>query len=185
MTVNFRHHLRVSTASDHQAVDDIMSNMDVMTHAGFVSFLTVHRMCFDAMSKASPAGHTAKSVLDDLISRIDADLKVLGAPIPSQDPQPLGTLDPLAIDYVVEGSRLGSKVLRRRWEGTSDPVVKSANAYFSHIPPTSRWQQVCSALAEIETAGPRADRIGADTRKLFGIFRHAADQATRQLKVAQ
>ncbi len=112
--------------------------------------------------------------LRQMASRLACDLKVLGAEagpeVPSLTPAP----HPLACLYVAAGSRMGTAVLSRKWQSTTDPCVRNANQYFSAPPVQGEWQSVCNALSKHSANGPEADAVIAGTKQLFDLFARLA-----------
>ena len=80
------------------------------------------------------------------------------------------SLDPLAVDYVVAGSRLGLKVLKTRWASSSDPLVRAAGAYFTQPNAAPAWPKVCRALSTVSLDSARAGAITRDTKRIFDLF---------------
>ena len=78
--------------------------------------------------------------------------------------------EPLAIDYVVLGSRLGSSVLKRHWAQAEDPRVRDASCYFSAPAQVRRWQAFCRQTREMSPKNAAADRAVDDTRRIFALF---------------
>ncbi|WP_107843967.1 biliverdin-producing heme oxygenase [Litoreibacter ponti] len=173
---NFRQVLKAETWADHERVDGLISTLDLSTFEDFVRFLTIHQGCFDSIRGLMPKGSAAWRALDDMVRGIETDLNTLGASAPVPALPNLRTPDALAVDYVIEGSRLGSKVLRRRWMAASDPRVRKADAYFSLPPVPGRWRDVCDQLSAISVPSERAGRIVHDTRMLFSLFYTAASE---------
>ena len=97
------------------------------------------------------------------LATLDADKGNVAAYLPDG-------VDPLAIAYVIGGSRLGSQVLKRRWSQSDCPKVKGANAYFSMPNEALYWQSVCKDLAKLAPGDPRTDRIVGDTKTIFEMF---------------
>ena len=138
-------------------------------------------MAFGAMVPLCKTGSATREILTDICARIDDDLATLGAaPVAGAADVELAAVDPLAIDYMLEGSRLGSKVLRMQWARTSSAAVRRAARYFDTPAPVERWRAVCGALSAIPTDSLRAARIVRDTRRLFALFEVAQAAASRQ-----
>lgn len=174
MAPDFRHILKDRTQLDHSRVDHALSEFDVATRDGLRLFLEVHHACFSQMRHVSDQDSDTAASLTDMIDRIDADLKVLGGRPTDLSPVISGPIDGLACAYLIEGSRLGSKILARRWASSGDAVVNTANAYFTLEPVKGRWRAVCDALADVPSDSPRAETIVRDTSALFGLFLRAA-----------
>lgn len=87
-------------------------------------------------------------------------------------------LEPLAIDYMVAGSRLGTNILRKSWAAAVNPLVLQADGYFGLPIDPSLWQETCQALAVVPTNSSHADAITADTRILFQLFASVLETLT-------
>lgn len=174
MQSDFRWVLRDRTSGEHERVDRLLSALDIGSPDGFADFLSIHRICFAAMKADAPAEEGGFATLTEMIACIDSDLASLGIPCDAGSAVSVGPVHVLARDYVLEGSRLGSKVLRRRWEASEDPRVKAADAYFSITPVPGRWREVCAALSAVSPDGPEATRIAEDAGRLFALFHDVA-----------
>ena len=115
-----------------------------------------------------------------MIAAIDADLARLKAPAPPR-------LAPLVLhrhgaqDYVLLGSRLGSQLLRRRWQAATDPCLLAAGAYLSLPPLTDQWRGFCDEAGARPADGTDADAELAEAERLFELFLsagHAARHST-------
>ncbi|RYH00985.1 hypothetical protein EU805_16140 [Salipiger sp. IMCC34102] len=173
MNADFRHDLKARTQAEHDRVDAALSALNLAVAPDFIRFLSLHRACFGAMVQACTHGSAMQDTLNDICTRIDDDLHTLGAPPVASLPVDLGRVDPLALDYMLEGSRLGSKVLRRAWVQSDDVVVRKAGRYFATPAPVERWRAVCAKLSDIDADSPRAACIVADAKRLFGLFTFA------------
>ncbi len=174
MCADFRQVLKNETQADHERVDGLISLIDLATFDGFIRFLSIHQSCFRVMRDLVTTESDAWSSLDEMVRRIDADLATMGTSATVGVVSDIHKPDRLAIDYVIEGSRLGSKMLRRRWLTASDPIVRQANAYFSLAPVPGRWRDVCDQLSNIPGHSERAGTIIEDTKMLFALFHAAA-----------
>lgn len=170
LRMNFRTILREATRPEHDRLDGMFTALDIAAHAGFARFVSVHLACFTAMSERAPTGGHAHGLLCEMTQRLGLDNALLSGAEAGDGIALPACIDPRAIDYLVAGSRLGSKVLFKRWAGSSDPVVQRAHHYFSLDSDPSFWRATCDALAAIDPAGPEAKRIVADTKALFGLF---------------
>ena len=175
MPNDFRWLLKDQTSSEHDRLDTLLSALDVSSFDGLAGFLAIHRHCFNAMLPAAVPGDDAFAALVEMIRCIDSDLGALGVECTAGLVPPLGPVHGLALDYVLEGSRLGTKVLRRRWEASDDPRVRAANAYFMITPVPGRWRDVCAALSAVAPDSPEAAQITRDTEKLFALFAQIAN----------
>lgn len=168
--MSFRKVLRDGTRAEHDRLDDMFTALDITQPDDFMCFSTVHLICFQAMAEVVQTGSYSHQLLRQMAASLAADLDVLGAPhAPIRAAVP-PLPDPLAIDYIVAGSRLGSKVLKKRWLLAQDPTVRRANAYFGMNSNPAFWPQTCQALDAITPASARADAIVGDTKSLFQLF---------------
>lgn len=170
MLKDFRHVLRHETQEDHSRIDAALSASDVSCQEGLGEFLRIHLTCFEVMQRAATQDSRAERSLQTMCSAIKRDLSVLMQIRRPPQTEALGPTDPLALDYLIEGSRLGTIVLRRRWDCTDDPVVRAADSYFSIQPEAGRWREVCKDLSAIPSDSPRAAAMIRDTKDLFGLF---------------
>lgn len=170
METCFRLLLRDETRAEHERVDRLLSSFDIGRRGDLTAFLGIHRMCFSAMAKVAAQGGYAHRALGEMLHHIDADLAVLQATDLNRSAPTLGETDPLALDYMIEGSRLGTQVLKRRWAASRDPIVARASGYFSKGPTPGRWRKVCDDLSAVPAESARAARIIEDTQKLFALF---------------
>jgi heme oxygenase len=71
--------------------------------------------------------------------------------------------------YVLEGSRLGSKVLLARIAEAANPTIFGATAYLSHGSGQKLWQTFVDKLEQHATLIERAAAAGA-ARRTFRLF---------------
>ncbi|GAD54256.1 hypothetical protein MBELCI_0308 [Limimaricola cinnabarinus LL-001] len=175
--MSLRQRLRSDLAPCHDRLDRFFSDIDLATPPGLLLFLRAHRAAF-ATIRPAPGGRTGQPLLDTMIAAIDADLRHLGtAPPPRLTSLTLTHAD--AQDYVLLGSRLGSQVLRRRWQAATDPRVQGAGAYLSLPPLTDRWRAFCDAAGASPADGTQADATLTQSRQLFELFLAAGHAACR------
>jgi heme oxygenase (biliverdin-IX-beta and delta-forming) len=115
-----------------------------------------------------------------------ADLDRLGGVVRRLSAPDEPGLDELQIDglggilgtmYVLEGSRLGARMLLRQASQSADPEVQEARAYLSHGAGTNFWQ---TFLAALEFHGARVNDDGTAVRaarNAFDLFSTAASSA--------
>ena len=101
---------------------------------------------------------------------LKSDLETLGVtPVPSLVPA-LSAAHHLAMSYMLEGSRMGTEVLRRQWIKTQNDDVLAAKQYFSLRAEPENWRRVCAELDGIEEGSDEAFSIIADTKRMFRLF---------------
>ena len=182
MQADFRHYLKTQTDAQHMRIDNAFSDIDISARDGLALFLAVHGACFSAMLDAAEDRSNRQAFLTEMILCIKRDLNVLGASTGDIDIPNLGQLDQLALDYMIEGSRLGSQVLKRRWATSTDQQVIAAKSYFSLEPISGHWRDVCKQLSNVPINSQRAARIVTDTQALFDVF-YAVFRAQRAVTI--
>lgn len=185
MGQNFRHVLRDQTRGPHDRVDTAISGFDIQSREGLRAFFRMHGACFEAMLLRAEADSASSKMLRDMIFRIRVDLDCLGSSLGVVAFGLPDDIDPLAMDYVLEGSRLGSKVLQKRWSASTDRTVAQARAYFSMPVDKQRWQTVCAKLAEVPLNTTLAHGITLDVECLFTLFQDAALSEARTIRLAK
>ena len=166
---DFRWHLREATAADHARLDAAVSRFDVATRDGLAGFAITHLAAFRAMQSVAE-----RADLRAMIDALTRDLLSLGAAgeVPTLTAP---ATDPLAVDYILAGSRMGTKVLRRQWASATDAGVRAASAYFGLPVDPAEWPSVRLALSQVDAGSDRAARIVADVGALYGLFEEATD----------
>lgn len=165
MRDGFRWRLKSATQPSHDRLDALVSQLDLTSQSGFAHFCRMHLIGFRAIAHGNP-----NAALDQMTGALQHDLIIVGSPEP-QTSLTMGPVDALAGDYILSGSRMGTAVLRKVWQTSYDPVVKSANAYFTLQPTGKIWGDVCIAL---EAAPSRShDKIIADCGRLYDLFAEA------------
>lgn len=172
---SLRTRLRSDTRVSHNDLDRKVSQFDLTTPFGFVSFLHMQSAALRSIAPRAERSD-AKEGISDLLSRAESDLRAIGA---SHDvgTMDIGPLHPLAIDYVIAGSRLGTQVLRKRWRATKDPNVRHADAYFSAPNYIEIWKSFCGASDRLSAVGEIADQIVGDADLIFKLYHTCAHAA--------
>lgn len=176
MTANqppsLRARLRNDTRGAHDSLDHLVSQFDLATPLGLSCFLQMQSIALRSIAPHA-AGAVTFGAVQDLLERAAADLSALGRP-DQQTRMIAGPLHPFAIDYVIAGSRLGTQVLRKRWQSASDAHVRQADAYFSAPSYIELWKSFCTSAQETYPSGPVADKVVHDADRLFGLYLECA-----------
>ena len=167
---NLRDALRVQTRTDHDQLDRMVTTLDIAKLADFILFLQLHHRCFTAIKSQAEEHGRSRKTLSYMIDGLAADLSSLSSDRAAIDLPLLPQLDPLSIDYMVAGSRLGSKILRKRWSASTDQRVQRADSYFGQAVDPNLWPETCRALSEVPMGSARADKIVDDTKTQFQLF---------------
>lgn len=166
---NLRVHLRNGCVDLHARLDAAVSRADLSEPAGYVRFLGMNACALGALASSGACGkRIGNATLASLATAAARDLKALGTKAPHSGFR--RNLSPLAIDYVVLGSRIGTRVLRRRWLESRDKRVRQADAYFSEPESAHEWKDLCTELSGIAVSDTDSPCILEDARTLFGLF---------------
>ena len=164
-----RDRLREGSADIHERLDSAVGGADLRTVDGYGKFLGMNARAFDALARSGATGLLAtNAMLDALAHAAATDLDTLGRPRP-----PATTLRPvlpLAVDYVVLGSRLGTRLLRRTWQTGDEARVLAADRYFTKPEHTDLWRTLCRDLSAMPGDDPAAQTVLDDVKALFALF---------------
>lgn len=123
----------------------------------------------------------ALNMIDDLRDRARADLDRLGiaahegAVMPAVTAFVASRVHPLAIEYVVAGSRLGNAVLTKRWRNGSAHGAGAASDYFTASDHLDAWKSFVRQAEAMPASGDMADAVVRDAADVFLLFSHCAD----------
>ena len=173
-----RQALRVATARDHDRVDTAFGGFVLSDRARYVDFLLAQSEAFlpveAAIDRAPPL-----AMLDDWADRrrsalLRDDLSDLGAAPRPVDPLPdlASPEEVLGAIYVLEGSRLGGRMLERsvpaelprRFLGASSPVA---------------WRRLIEVLDRALVSDEQRDAAIAAARRVFTLFEDGARRHAR------
>lgn len=177
--------LRAGTADCHERVDALFSSANLANRDGYAHFLQAQASAFLAAEHRLEAASIDK-LLQDWPSRrrshlIVQDLAALGVPVPDRQeaPAPRGVPEMLGWVYVLEGSRLGGKLLRR------DVPAELPIAFLSDSYPDG-WRSLAALLDQQLTDESAIDQAVNAARTLFAVFERSGEQmkARRKSSVA-
>jgi heme oxygenase len=161
--------LKAATDDVHRELDERLSRLDLACSADYRRFLAFHARTVPPFEEALAAAGASR-LIDDWDSgrraeAIETDLAALGEPMPKPVAvAPIrGLAELLGTAYVIEGSRLGGKVLRRR-VGTGLPA--SFLGHSRHTP----WPAVVAALDRLLYSDQLLAEAQATARRCFGLF---------------
>ena len=171
-----RKRVRSALADDHDRVDAQFAELEIQSRSGLATFLQTHRAAFDAMlvSGTSFDGRVKDTHIIDIIKALDTDLKALRVPVYRLN-VPAFSYNPLAVDHIVLGSRLGTAVLRSKWLMSSDRQVRQARSYFAQPQMTEEWRAHCMHLSSLDATDETGKQLIEDARRLFVLFESALD----------
>ena len=167
-----RHGLRTA----HDALDASVSRFDLTGIDGTIVFLCLQGAAL-ARCPISEASSATAAAIADLTARARADLHRRGVSCLRMDTPNLSRLHPLALDYVIGGSRLGAEVLQRRWADGPAAELGIGDGYMSAPRYIEIWRDFCARAAEIPGDTALGHRICGNVSELFALFETAADRS--------
>ncbi|TNJ48425.1 biliverdin-producing heme oxygenase [Phaeobacter sp. B1627] len=173
---NLRLMLRHGLRTAHDALDASVSRFDLTEIDGMIAFLRVQEAALARLPMSQASGPTAAAIAD-LTERARADLQQRGVSCLQIESPDLSRLHPLAVDYVIGGSRLGAEVLQRRWASGRAAELGVGGQYMSAPRYIDIWRDFCASAADISGGTPLARRICGDASDLFALFETAADRS--------
>lgn len=173
-----RGRLRVETAPDHERVDALAARFDLQDPDDYTAFLLAHAQALfpleDALDRAG-----ADRLLADWPERrrktaLRADLATLGvaAPATQSSPPALDEAEAWGTLYVLEGSRLGARLMLRTATAAADPDIRAATRFLAHGQGGRSWP---GFLERLETEAQAFDdrRVLAGARTAFAVYAQA------------
>jgi heme oxygenase len=186
--MNVRATLRAATSPRHAELDGGFSALDVTKRADYATFLRGIAAAYLPVEARLKQGGI-RSLFNDWAQRArgDAlrnDLAALGQQVPLLDAPVLETPEAmLGALYVLEGSRLGGELLRRRVQSSLDAEVRGASRFLGHGEKAGLWQSFLARLEShpVDEAGiERMTRAADDTFVLFIVAAKSAFASSDQ-----
>ena len=105
------------------------------------------------------------------------DLAQLSLPEPPKlrGPEGFGNAFQFGMIYVLEGSRLGARLLLREAKTTLSPVAQSATRYLSHGQDLPLWPTFLQRLEGSPDVSRQPGQAAAGARAVFQLFLTAAE----------
>jgi heme oxygenase len=143
--------LREACAESHRRLDERLGSLDMRRTHDYRTFLETSATALLPLESALVAAHVERLFPDwERRSRsraILADIARLGGIVrPSPPPDELDFGGVLGTMYVLEGSRLGARMLLRQVAQSRHPEVLEARAYLGHGAGSNLWQSFLTAL---------------------------------------
>ncbi|MEM1343796.1 MAG: biliverdin-producing heme oxygenase [Pseudomonadota bacterium] len=163
--------LREATAAEHARTDATFGRLSLTAAADYALFLAAHHRalccCLDHVARHWPEGALPARLADDLA----ADLEALGCGVPAAIPgTPLDGADPRGVAYVVAGSHLGAKVLRKRWGESADPRVQAAGRYLASDDLHAYWPRLLQRLKAVDPGSAAFAGLASAATATFALF---------------
>jgi heme oxygenase len=174
---SIRERLRQAGGELHEQVDALFSAYRLITLEGYRAFLIAHAWALFPMEEMLEAAGIENTLADWPQRRrrfaLAQDLALLGESVPDYEPLALqhseATLWGYA--YVLEGSRLGGKMISRHVASSEDPLVREATHYLTHAPQAGQagWP-VFLAQLEHKSGQWQEDELLRGQAEAFGLF---------------
>ena len=179
--------LREETAADHEALDALSSGL-FDDEAAYLAFLTGSANALFPIEEALSAARV-QDILPDWPLRarsaaLRQDLETFGAT--AADPESVPPFTRASLPgalYVLEGSRLGAKMLAPQALSHESARVRAATRYLVHGEGDNFWRSFLAWL-ETESAGhENAEPLVAGARAAFATFASAMTGARRLARI--
>lgn len=171
--MNLRTTLRAATREDHDRVDQLGGGFDLAKPEGYGAFLLAHAAVLPPLEAALDAAPSQDLPADwperRRAAALLADLAELGfaPPAPSPIAAPATAAERVGALYVLEGSRLGGTLLRRR---LAEAQPGAPNAYLAHGEGAPLWRTFLEWL-DSRALDPAQTRAAVDgARGAFAAF---------------
>lgn len=168
--------LRADTEPDHQIVDEAYATFDLSCPDSYGRFLSAHARVLPALER-SLRSVTSLPSWNGRSEALARDLAELGLALPACMPAdpPRSDAEALGMQYVVQGSRLGGRMLSRR-VGSGLP-----KAYLSDAHGPGEWRDLLAHLTHALGDDTAYAQALAAARRTFAAFRDAAFAAAGPL----
>lgn len=175
--MSLRKRLRVETRPSHDIVDAAFAGHDISEYDGYVRFLLAH---LDALQTLARGGCPGNKVVIDaeiapLMANLQTDLTAIVGHWPVACAMTCRRFHPIALRYVLLGSRMGMAVLRKTWARADDPRVLAASHFLDTPKEPDQWRLFCIELENLPATGAVADQIIADAQAVFSIYAQSAE----------
>jgi heme oxygenase len=178
-----RSRLRAATADLHTELDTGLAPLIEHGDAGYARFLLRTAAALLPLEQALERANVATLLPDwSLRSRTQAirvDLAELMLCDPPQLPQPeiRGEASKFGMLYVLEGSRLGSRLLLREAQARLSPAVRAATRYLSHGQGQPLWPTFLQRLETSPNVRRDPEQAAQGARAAFLLFLNAIGRA--------
>lgn len=175
MTARFS--LKAATEDVHRQLDDRLSRLDLAESTDYRRFLRFQGRTVPPLESVLAAAGLGTLVEGWAESRrsaaLRADLEALGepAPPPAAVPAPAGTAQMLGMAYVVEGSRLGGRLLGRQ-VGRAFP-----RRFLAGDGSLGPWPVLVAVLDRCLYSDALLDEAQGAARRCFRLFLDVAEEA--------
>lgn len=182
-----RQALRTQTAAAHQRLDGRFDGMEAASSpALYEEFLLVNHACHEEIEPVLAASPVVDVVADwsarGRLASLEADLARMGlrplrlAAFPIDRPS---LPEAVGIAYVLEGSRLGARFIRRKFEadGVPDGWPDMSDAFLRQAGEPERFRSFIAAISELRFCDVETNLAVGAANRTFDYFLAAAELA--------
>lgn len=169
-----RDRIRIDTRHEHEKLDQFVSHLNLSTNIGLGTFLKSQLGAYSVIYSQLPnppkyIKHRSRLAL--------SDLNALGITIEgSKLNYALGPVDPMGVRYVVEGSHLGGRFIRKIWAQSENQRVKAAGTFLSDESLATPWKETLETLKAMDSETKQADSIVKSAIRCFELFQTSFKQ---------
>ncbi|MBB3102103.1 biliverdin-producing heme oxygenase [Azomonas macrocytogenes] len=175
---SLRTRLREISVAWHVQADGAFSSFPLDTQDGYRRFLEAHALALVPLEEALERRGIGRLLPDWMERRrrfvLTEDIQVLGGQIPTPARVELPENDAWlwGVAYVLEGSRMGSRMLGKKIHESDNAWAKKATGYLTHRQDEAIWPKFVACLEE---AADRLDEHSAiaGTKQAFELFLQA------------
>lgn len=176
----FRAHIREATRPAHERLDRRMSALNLGTRHGYEIFLRATAGALIPLEReigdGAPLTDWPRRRRTDALAR-DLDRLGLTSPRPVQPPPLTSGPARLGAIYVLEGSRLGGKLILQAVEQDGDAEMRAATAYLRHGETGRLFHGFLDAASVHLTGAADIEAASASAGAVFEIFEESLQRA--------
>jgi len=170
-----RERLKKETALAHERLDQALIKHDLTSRQGLSDYLQIHYIARRALNEVF-----STDLIDQSLVSLSEDLAALGINEPDVHIiEPLVAPHPLGLTYVIAGSSLGSKVLFRIWNASTDETVKQAGKFMAFAKDSSAWRDFLVQIKTYEYTEQEIKKIIESANYSFAVFESANERMIR------
>ncbi|MAP95559.1 MAG: hypothetical protein CMK07_11470 [Ponticaulis sp.] len=174
--------LRQDTRICHDRVDDVFGKLDFTTREGVCTFLQWNLRAYSCLDEWC---RQSCLLLPERSTMIEEDLNVLGFESETNSLTPPDQpADPEGVAYVVLGSTMGARVLRKIWQTSTDETVLRAGRFLCDNSLDIPCRDLMASLKSQPHLGEKADRMVETAIQTFDVFLRSSQQAEQTEKVS-
>lgn len=162
------------TRTLHGDLEKRFDELRIEVPSGYLHFLSAHSIALScAADWLSSLNSPHERTFRQLVSKIDTDLRALGARSPRATLDLMQPESDLGILYVVGGSSLGARVLLKRIAASATGETAPPAGYLKSENLRHLWGALRPSLAIASARGATADRAVSSAEQTFECFRMA------------